>query len=508
MDNSGVKLVNILKTTFNIVFIALQLFLIYLTISHLSVMASITYGTIKLLSVMLMLYIINAKTAVSFKLTWVSFIMLFPISAMVFYLLWGNTKIKRKDKQKLQALFNDSKEFLTQDQAIPGRINNSDALKQTELISRLSSFPVWSNTHAEYLKIGEIMHKRMIEEIMSAEKFIFIEFYIIRPGIMYREFMDALIIKANQGVEIKFIYDAGGCLGILPKDFKKLCTENNISFCAFNPLSASLFNFLSFRNHRKIIIIDGNTCFTGGINIGDEYINFYEKHGHWKDMGIMFRGDAVLSFTVMFLNLWEFITSEHLPVTNYSPTLTLPQEKGFVMPYCDGPDNALNPACNLYMKMIADAKKYIYIVTPYLILNTDLICVLSLAARSGVDVRILTPHIPDKVIVHAATRSFYGELLMEGIRIFEYYPGFVHGKILVADDILAVVGSVNFDFRSLTWNRECAAWLHNQPCIPDIKKDFLQTLEVSREITLREWENSGFLKKMFQSVLRILSPLF
>ncbi len=508
MDDSGVKLVNILKTTFNIVFIALQLFLIYLTISRLSLIASLTYSTIKLLSILLMLYIINAKTAVSFKLTWVSFIMLFPISAMVFYLLWGNTRIKDKDKQKLQAIFNESKDYLIQDPNIPYLIQSSDALKQTELISRLSSFPVWTGTHAEYLKIGEIMHEKMIQEIMAAKKFIFIEFYIIRPGKMYKEFMDALISKANEGVEIKFIYDAGGCLGILPKDFKSLCSQNNISFCAFNPLSASLFNFLSFRNHRKIIVIDGNTCFTGGINIGDEYINLYEKHGHWKDMGIIFKGHAVLSFTVMFLNLWEFITSEHLPVNNYSPNLSYQQEKGFVMPYCDGPDNPLNPACNLYMKMIADAKKYVYIITPYLILNTDLICVLSLAARSGVDVRILTPHIPDKVIVHAATRSFYGELLMEGIRIYEYFPGFVHGKILVTDDILAVVGSVNFDYRSLTWNRECAAWLHNQPCIIDIKADFLKTLEISREVTLTEWENSGFFKKILQSILKILSPLF
>ncbi len=508
MENLGLKIVNFLKTFFNIVFIIMQLFIIYLTISQLSVIASIGYSIINILAIFLALYIVYAKTAVSFKLTWLFFILVFPISALVFYTLWGNARFSRKDCKKIDAIFNNSKEYLRQDNLLLANIKDKEARQQIELISRLCDFPVWSNTKAQYLELGETMHKTMLKDFKAAKKFIFLEFYIIRSGLMYREIMDVLSVKSKEGVEVRFIYDAGGCFGVIPKSFPQECKENGIACCSFHPLSASLFKFLSFRNHRKICIIDGNICMTGGINIGDEYINLYEKHGHWKDMGIRLNGPAVTSFTLMFLNLWEYITGEHLPTDEYLPTITHNQEEGLVMPYCDSPYNQRNPAANLYMKMIAAAKEYIYIATPYLILDTDLICVLSLAARSGVDIKIITPHIPDKAFVHATTRSFYGELLKEGIQIFEYTPGFIHGKILLTDDYYGVVGSINFDFRSLTWNCECAAWLYNQPCLQEIKEDFLSTLTKSNQIRLEEWENSSFLKKMTQSILRILSPLF
>ena len=315
----------------------------------------------------------------------------------------------------------------------------------------------------------------MLEELQAAEKYIYMEFFILAEGEMWDAIHKVLSEKASNRVEVRVIFDDFGSIKRQHKDFIVNLRAEGIDVSVFNPIKPSMNIFMNNRNHRKIVVIDGKTAFTGGFNIGDEYINKMIRFGHWLDSGIMLRGEAVKSFLAMFCCMWEFTTGEQLDISSHISDFSAADD-GFVLPYCDGPLNNKNPAEGIYMQILNTAQKYVYIASPYLIIDNTMTSILCMAARSGIDVRIVTPHIPDKWYVHPVTQYSYLELLEAGVRRFEYTPGFIHSKLFVSDDKIATVGTVNMDYRSFIFHFECGAWICDNSTVLDIKDQFSKSL--------------------------------
>ena len=323
---------------------------------------------------------------------------------------------------------------------------------------------------------------------------------------MWNTILDILERKAKSGVDVRVIYDDIGCLLTLPVKYEKKLENRGIKCRVFNKFRPFISKKLNNRDHRKIFIIDGKTAFTGGINLADEYINEFEKHGHWKDTAVMLKGRAAHGFTVMFLTMWNYLSGEN--PENYGNLPDYSEENdGFVIPYCDSPLDDEPVGENVYLNIINNARKYVYITTPYLVIDDEIQNALTLAAKSGVDVRIITPHVPDKWFVHEVSRAHYRKLTSLGVRIYEYYPGFIHSKSFVCDDEIGVVGTINLDYRSLYLHFECAAWLCKADCIADIKQDFLKTLDECTEITYDDCLSVNIFVRALRLVLKLFSPL-
>ncbi len=508
MENtSKTSLGNVLKIGLSIALIAIQFLLIFGIILRLSEYMDYAYKAFQFFSLLFALYIVNTEGKVSYKFSWIIFILAMPICGMVFYFIWGKAQLPKKTRVRAASAFENTKGFLKQDKAVIDEITDEYVKRHISLMQRMSDFPVYKNTKTKYLEIGETYFECMLEELKKAEKFILIEYFIIAEGTMKQQMMEILFEKAAKGVEVKIMYDEVGSTGVVPKNFVFDCEKHGIMCAPHNSLTFSIFSYISYRDHRKILVIDGNTAMTGGINIGDEYINAIEKHGHWKDTGIMLKGDAVFRFTMLFVWMWEIVTGEKLDPEKYKGSINYPEEKGIIMPFGDGPVFEKSIAANNYMHIITSAKNYVYITTPYLIIDSDMIAALCLSAESGVDVRIITPHIPDKAIVHATTQSFYGELMRSGVKIYEYTPGFIHAKSIVSDDTTCTIGSINFDYRSLYWNYECGVYIYGDSSVIKLKNDILETLKKSQRISLDEWEKQPLIKRMARAFLRVVSPL-
>lgn len=507
MENSFKNPQSILRFVINVILIITQLTIIGAVILGFSDYGVQAYWVIEMIGILVVLNVIYRKQSAAFKISWIIFILVLPVVGIILYFIWGDQRTTKKTKKLWAKIDENTFKKLGQNTHVYEEIKNPDTRKEVDIIHRLADLPVWNNTKTKYLKVGEEMHQANLEAIKKAEKFIFLEYYIVAEGEMLNELMALLYEKAKAGVEVRMMVDEMGSFVTLPQNFYKTCKKHHIKSVPFNPLSMSIYKFISYRDHRKMTIVDGKVAIVGGINIGDEYINKKVRFGHWKDMAIRLEGDGVFSLTTMYLNIWEYLTKEKAAIEKYR----VPQEdhkvSGYVMPFCDGPMNDRNPAENTYMNIFASAKKYVYITTPYLILDTELTNCILMAARSGVDVRIMTPGIPDKKLVYAATRAFYGDLLGEGVRIYEYSPGFIHGKVLVTDDNTAIVGSINMDYRSLAWNYECGVWVNNEETAMEIKRDLMNCIEKSREVCYEEWEKKPFLGKVTQSILRIVAPL-
>lgn len=462
-----------------------------------------------LLSVIVVISIINNRSNPAYKLAWIIPILIFPIFGGAFYLMFGYNKTWKRKNEKIKEAYidaisdnNDNVEKIKQ--------NNIIVANQANYIHKYAHAPVYENTQTEYLPLGEVMFERLKEELQQAKRFIFMEYFIIGKGIMWDSILDILVSKAKEGVDVRLIYDDMGSLLNLPYGYHKKLEKLGVKCCVFNPITP-LFSFqLNNRDHRKICVIDGHTAFTGGINLADEYINAYERFGHWKDTGIVLHGEAAWSFTLMFLSLWDKLKNIMEDYNMYRPLPEIVKSftsDGFVQPYSDSPIDHESVGESVYMNMINTAKHYIYITTPYLVIDNAMTDALNLAAKRGVDVRIMTPHIPDKWYVHAVTRANY-ELLVEcGVKIFEYTPGFIHSKTFVVDDELAVVGTINMDFRSLYLHYECAVWLYKTKSVMEVKEDFIQSLESCEEITLNMCKSISWSRRLTQSLLRVFSPL-
>lgn len=326
---------------------------------------------------------------------------------------------------------------------------------------------------------------------------------------MWNSILEVLERKAAQGVDVRVIYDDFGCLKTLPTGYEKTLRQKGIKCYVFNPFTPMLLIRMNNRDHRKIAIIDGHTAFCGGINLADEYINAYEKHGHWKDASIMLHGDAVYSFTIMFLKAWQFCSKKSEDYEKFLPTLHSKrpfETDGFVAPYGDNPTDNEPVGENVYLNAISRAKKSVWFKTPYLIIGNELLTALKNAAKSGVDVRIMTPHIADKWYVHNVTQTYYETLISSGVKIYEYTPGFIHSKVMICDGEIATVGTINLDFRSLYHHFECGVWMYKNSAINDIIEDYEKTLEKCERITLEKTKVSLF-KRLLRVFLRLFAPL-
>lgn len=462
------------------------------------------------------LWILSSRDNPAYKLAWMVPILIFPVFGALFYLFWGTDRLARKMRRTLDAMTEHICAALPELQLpAPGDGSVMDpsldalARHQGHYLHQYAFSPLWANTRTEYLPTGEVKFRRLLEELEKAENYIFMEYYIIEPGEMWNTVLEVLERKAASGVDVRVIYDDYGCMKTLPAKYSRKLGKRGIKCAVFNPIRPVLSAYINSRDHRKITVIDGRAAFTGGINIADEYINRVDKYGHWKDVAIFLEGDAAWSFTVMFLGMWEYLRGEKGDFLQYRPPSLpeIPDASGFVQPFADRPMDGESVGENVYLSLIHRAERFLYITTPYLIIDNELTIALSLAAKGGTDVRIITPHRGDNFFVHAATRAYYRQLIECGVKIYEYTPGFIHSKCFVADDRYAVVGTINMDFRSLYLHFECGVWLYETQTIAVIKRDFLNTLMACEEITEEVVEKMPVFQKFLGRIMRIFSPL-
>lgn len=501
-----------------ILLLILQVWLAVYMIWHAGVRNNVVALLLTLLSFVVVLYIVNRCDRESFKLSWVVFVLALPLVGGALYFMFRVQSAARKKRKAMRESSKLASEALTQDESVRRELAELSPIwvNQINYLIDVAGFPVYKNTEAEYFEDGMKYFNRVLEAVQQAQRYIFVEVFIIRNGWMWDTLEAILAAKAKAGLDVRVIYDDMGCLMTLPEDYDKKLRGMGIKCIKFNPFQPFWSTLQNNRDHRKIIAVDGMVAFTGGFNLADEYVGRIRRFGHWKDAGIMLRGDAAWTFTVLFLEMWNgsLRTKENFSIFRPEQTSQSPinlsadanPELGYVQPYADSPMDTENTGEHVYRRVISNARKYIYITTPYLILDDTLVSSLELSAKCGVDVRIITPAIPDKKLVHITTRSYYRQLLNAGVRIFEYTPGFIHSKIFIADDMTATVGTANLDYRSLYLHFECGVLLHRVPVIADIKRDFLETQAKSREVTL---ENSrvNVLTRAMQIFMRICAPL-
>ena len=508
----------LLKKIFNrtvVCVIGILLQLTYLVVIFLSFGTQYTYSyfAFMLLGVILSLYIYNTDINPSYKMAWMFAILSFPIFGVMFYIFFGNSHSGDRLRKRMTQYNDEARLLLPQDEELLNVLHrdNSAAEKQAKYLYNYGGYPVYTNTKTTYFPIGEAKFAAMIEELEKAKRFIFLEYFIVAEGKMWGTILDILERKVKEGVDVRMIYDDIGCLLTLPYKYNEELEKKGIKCRVFNQFRPIWSAKMNNRDHRKILVIDGHTAFTGGINIADEYINEYEKYGHWKDSAVMLKGEGVWSFTMMFLSMWNFLT--HSKPDEYSAYMPRPEEiadcrsDGVVVPFTDSPLDDEPVGENVYLNIINSAEDYVYITTPYLVIDNEMQTALILAAKSGVDVRIITPHIPDKWFVFAVTRAHYRKLVKYGVKIYEYTPGFIHAKNFVSDDKAAVVGTINLDFRSLYLHFECAAWMYKCDCIPDVKQDYLETLKVCQEITYSDCIHINIFRRLGRAILRLFAPM-
>ena len=465
------------------------------------------YAASVLLSLLLTLRIINNKSNPAFKIAWLIPILLFPVLGGLVYLVFGSDRTGKYIRNKMGRIEKEMQDGISKANERSGiEKMPPDVVNQSHYISNSAHCPPYKNTTVEYLPMGEVKFERMVQELKKAKRYIFMEYFIIQEGTMWNTILDVLEEKAKEGVDVRVIYDDMGCILTLPTGYEKTLREKGIQCQIFNPFIPILSSHFNTRDHRKICVIDGNVGFTGGINLADEYINEKEKHGHWKDTAVLLRGQGVQGLTEMFLELWQFTCQEKLHLCDFLPSESF-LAPGFVQPYGDSPLDSCNLAENVYMQILNHARDYVYITTPYLILDNEMLSALCLAAQSGVDVRIITPHVPDKWYVHMVTRSYYQQLLSAGVRIFEYTPGFIHAKMFVSDNTTAVVGTTNVDFRSFYLHFECGVAFYLSPMVAQVRDDILKTQNICEEITLQKVRAVRAPIRVLRSLLRAFAPL-
>ena len=462
------------------------------------------YAFCILLSIAVATHIINSKQNPAYKMAWVIPILLIPLFGGPFYLLCGRGRNSRREQKRARAIVDNMPQYDIPN-AIHDEISAQDKLagNQSQYLIHYSHCPPYKNTHTEYYELGEVMFERMKEELEKAERYIFMEYFIIEPGIMWDSILDILRRKAAAGVDVRLVYDDFGCMFTLPNRYDRTLEDMGIKCSIFNRFKPVLSLQFNNRNHRKILVIDGHTAFTGGVNLADEYINAFEKHGHWKDTGILLKGEGAWSFVEMFLSLWGYLRAAPEQTEDYRPINppTYEHALGYVQPYWDAPMDDEQVGLTVYMNLINKAKHHVYVMTPYLIIDNETLTAFGQAAKSGVDVQILTPGVPDKWYVHAVTRAYYQQLIEDGVRIFEYTPGFLHAKSFLVDDEYAVVGTVNLDYRSLYLHFECGAWTYRSEVSEPLKADFVNTRELCREITLEDCRKVPFPVRLGRGLL-------
>ncbi len=454
---------------------------------------------LRILSLSLVLWVLSRPDDPAYQIDWILLLLLAPLPGCLFYLLFGNKRFGFNMKKQLK-LYASAR----QQQEPHPCTDAMTRFPQLEHYLQSNGAALCSNCDAEYFSNGEALFDSLLVDLQSAKDIIYLEYFILAEGKLWDSILQLLEEKVLSGVDVYILYDDAGCLATLPEDFAQRMAQKGIHAAAFNPIHPRLNTFLNYRDHRKLCIIDGSIAYTGGANIADEYVNLIEKYGIWKDCGIRVQGSAVKNFLDLFCQLWQFSTGEVLnPPT---PMAQHQSASGFLQPFGSDPMEQERLGRNAVLHCINHAETTLYIMTPYLILDYETLCSLQRSAQSGVDVRIITPHIPDKWYVHLVTRSFYLPLLNSGVRIFEFRPGFIHSKTILADDC-AIISSINMDFRSFYLHFESAVALYEHPAIHSLQEDFLSTQEICLEITAETLRARPWYLRFFQTLLRIFAPL-
>ena len=457
----------------------------------------------------MVIYLFNCSMDYSAKLTWMFLIMLLPVPGALF-LAWTKNDVGYRSKQKLinNIVKEETKNIIPQDKSAINdvRITDSGTDDLCKYLNNSGCFPIYANTEVKYFPLGEDKFAAMLAELEKAEKFIFMEYFIIEEGYMWGRLLDVLSRKAKEGVDVRVMYDGMCDITLLSPEYPKRMAEIGIQCRPFFPIKPVISSHYNYRDHRKICVIDNKVAFTGGVNLADEYINRKKVYGHWKDTAIMLKGEAVKSFTLMFLQMWQIFDKEH-EWDKFLADGAKVRSNGFVMPFGDSPTDVYKVGESVYMDILYRAKDYVHIMTPYLILDNELEAALKYAAERGVDVKLILPGIPDKKAAFALAKSHYRSLVSSGVKIYEYEPGFVHAKMFISDDEKATVGTINLDYRSLYHHFECAAYLYGTDCIADIEMDFQDALSKCREVTPETIKNETMFYKILGGIMKIVAPL-
>ncbi len=466
------------------------------------------YIAVAVTTVLVELKIIASDDNPDYKIPWILVVLTIPVAGLMLYFIFGSRKLKKKYIKRLNNLNNLSYKKDNNDLIKKLEKENSTASNQAKLLINTSKAHLFNNTKQTYFSSGEDYHKALLEDLKKAKKFIYLEYFIIEEGKFWNSILEVLKEKSSQGIDVKVAFDDIGCMSTLPGDYSKQLKKFGIEATPFSRMKGQADNEFNNRNHRKITVIDGIIGYTGGINIADEYINEVERFGHWKDVGIRLEGEAVWELTKLFLI--DFGINHKNPFSvpdNLYPTVDL-TEKGYVIPFGDGPKPLYERRVGktIIQEMLATATKYVYITTPYLIIDNELCTSIENAALRGVDVRIIVPYIPDKKIIFNMTKSFYKRFLDCGVKIYEYEPGFIHAKTYIADDKYAIIGTINLDYRSLVHHFENGVWLYDCECIKDLKTDIDNTLEKSIKVEQSMLKTSVF-NRLFRALVRIFAPM-
>lgn len=469
------------------------------------------YIILELLSFVIAVFIANGNRNPSYKLAWLLAMLPFPLFGSIFYLCFGIRHSNTKSKKRRQNNKAKCQKYLPLNVNVSSKIKKLDPhiYRHSKYISDFSYYPPYANSFCSYLSPGERKYEKLIEELNKAKRFIFLEYFIIKKGFVWNNILDILVKKVNEGVDVRIICDDVGCLFSLPSDYFKRLKSKGIKCKVFNPVVPFINIYMNHRDHRKIAVIDGNVAFIGGTNLADEYINKNSRFGHWKDSDLMVKGEAVWSFTVLFLQMWNFFRDYDDDWNKFKGIEKEEQiaDDGYLQPFGDMPIDNENIYENTYKNLINSAKQYVYIITPYLIIDNEMVETLVLAAKSGVDVRIICPGVPDKKVVYLVTKAFFPELIKAGVKIYLYKPGFIHSKLTIVDDQVGIVGTSNMDYRSFYLHFEAGVWIYKSKVLLDIKDDFIKTQNKSNLITLDHLNKVNMFTKIFQSILRIFSPM-
>ncbi len=460
------------------------------------------YGVILLIDIMALLYMLDhEKVNFEIRTTWSVIILLLPLLGSVIYFYIHFDIFNRSYKKRFFMIEKESLDALPSEDKCLKEIENNIELKQLhQYLQKTGNRNVYKNCLVKYYSCGEEVFPVMLEELKKAEKYIFLEYFIIDRGKMWDAILEILLDKVQKGVDVRIIYDGTCDFKRLPSDYYRKLQQLGLKCYKFSPLLPVVSPYYNFRDHRKLMIIDGETAFTGGINLADEYINELELFGYWKDTAVMIKGGAVKSYTLMFLQLYSLVSNSD-EFTLLKETEQSYPDEGYVIPYGDVPFDKYSTGKNVYLYILNNAKEYVYIMTPYFIVDSEILNAIYNAGLRGVDIRLILPHIPDKVVVNEIAKSRYRDLLANNVKIYEYEKGFVHAKQVISDDCKAIVGTINFDYRSLYHHYEDGLLMYDCPVIKDIKEDFTKTFAECIQI-----DNNVKLNKFRQFIAKVMKP--
>ncbi len=467
------------------------------------------YVILEIVSLIVIISLINDMRSPAYKIAWIAICLALPLSGEIMYLLWGKTGSNKRINAKLLKILEHGETYKKYDEKLQREFQEKHPFRsRMSVYMESEGFPLTKNNDIQYFSMGEDAFESMLADLEKAEHFILIDFFIVAEGALWDAIHEICLKKIKEGVEVKFIYDDFGAMIRTDKYFAKNLREEGFQVTIFNPIHKYTDKlYMNYRTHQKIVVIDGNIGYTGGFNIADEYANLIQRFGVWKDTGIRVMGDAVWWMTITFLQMWE-MGNERVceDFDKYRPSMQFPANDVYCHVLSDGPINKHNPVEMVYGQMIQYARKYLYVMTPYLIIEKDMQDALILAVKSGVDVRIITPYIPDKKSVKLVTNYNYGFLLANGVRIFEYKPGFIHAKCILNEEF-AVVGSINMDYRSFYLHYENGVWLSDLEVVEKIRKDFTDTFALCEEVTYEQWLKRPMSMKIKQAFLNVFSTL-